>query len=480
MESNKKRTVFITGGTGVMGFETVKEFCKYPNKFNIRLLARPSKKNKKKLSSYINLPNVEVIWGDLMNYNDVVKGLGNSDVVLHMGGMVSPLADHFPEKTLKVNVGAAENVVKAVKSRKDADAVRVVYIGSVAETAHRNEPHHWGRTGDPIMPGIFDYYGVSKINAERIFAESGLKHWVSLRQSGILHKGLIFKGTDPISFHVPLRGVLEWATVEDSARLMVGVSDANVPESFWRKFYNIGSGENFRLSNYRFEQLLMEALGCPPPEKVFETNWFATQNFHGMWYTDSDKLEEIIPFRSNLTAEEYFKQLRKKMPWWIGLTPLAPGALIKWGMKQVAKTKDLGTLNWISRTDKEDRIAAFFGSRAERNQIPDWEDFDLSDPDHTPSYLSHGYDETKPEEELDITDMKEAAVFRGGKCISESMIKGDLDSPLEWECAFGHRFMASPRLILLGGHWCPECLPAPWDYDKESEKNSFIAQVWKH
>ena len=35
--------------------------------------------------------------------------------------------------------------------------------------------------------------------------------------------------------------------------------------------------------------------------------------------------------------------------------------------------------------------------------------------------FSHGYDESKPESELDIEDMRSAAKFRGGKLISEKM-----------------------------------------------------------
>ena len=62
--------------------------------------------------------------------------------------------------------------------------------------------------------------------------------------------------------------------------------------------------------------------------------------------------------------------------------------------------------------------------------------------------------------ELGIEDMRQAAEFRGGKCLSATMTKGDLATKLEWECAFGHRFSASPALILLGGHWCEECMPA--------------------
>lgn len=473
----KKTKVFITGGTGVMGFETVKEFSNRLDRFEIRLLARPGRKNRRLLRPYIRM-GMTVVWGDLMDPRDVAEALGDAEYALHIGGMVSPLADHFPEETLRVNVGAMRNIIDAVKARDDRDDVKVVYIGSVAQTSLRHEPHHWGRTGDPVMAAVYDSYSISKIKAERLLAESGLRRWVSLRQSGILHKGLIFKGSDPISFHVPLRGVLEWATVEDSARLMANLCEGRVGEEFWRGFYNIGSGAGFRLTNYEFESLLLRSLGCPPPERVFETGWFATRNFHGEWYEDSDRLEELVPFRERISAEEYFRRMRRGMPWWMSLTPLSPAFLIKAAMRSVAKTRGLGTLDWLRRDDCEQRIKAFFGSREAQAAIPGWKDTDLSRPSETPVRLSHGYDESKPVSELDLDDMRGAAKFRGGRCLSEEMKPGDLDTPLEWECAFGHRFRMRPRTVLKGGHWCPDCLPAPWRYDAEAKVNPFLAQVW--
>ncbi len=115
----------------------------------------------------------------------------------------------------------------------------------------------------------FDAYALSKVESERIFAESGLKRWVSLRQTGILHLGLLGKASDPISFHVPLKGVLEWVTDEDSGRLMERVCRKDVPEEYWCKFYNIGGRENYRLNNIEFIPLTSSSLGCPPLEKFF-------------------------------------------------------------------------------------------------------------------------------------------------------------------------------------------------------------------
>ena len=92
--------------------------------------------------------------------------------------------------------------------------------------------------------------------------------------------------------------------------------------------------------------------------------------------------------------------------------------------------------------------------------------------------LNHGYDESKKENELDISDVREAARFRGGECLSTEMKKGDLYTPLEWSCAYGHKFKASPFLVLKTGHWCPECACPPWNFDEQAKKVPFYAQIW--
>lgn len=477
----EKKTVFITGSTGVMGYATLRELYDRIDRFNLRLLVRPTKKNRRKLRKFIQHSGVKVVWGDMLNLEDMKRAMGKADYVLHIGGLVSPKADHCPDKTLEVNIGAMKNVIKAVKDRPDSEDVKVVYIGSVAQTSNYNPPYHWGRTGDPIMAAKFDYYGLSKIIAERMLSESGLKHWVSLRQTGILHPGLIFKASDPISFHVPLNGVLEWVSVEDSARLMANLCDSDDLQSdFWRRYYNIGGGSQFRLTNYQFEKMLMEALGCPSPEKCFERNWFALGNFHGEWYEDSDELEKLIPFREEITVEDYFKRLARQMPWWRRLAPLAPAALVKIMMKYVARDKKLGTLGWLASDENEERINAFFGSREAQANIGNWDDFDPAPPSGKPIRLSHGYDESKPDSSISIDDVRAAAEFRGGKLISEEMTTGELDQPLKWECGEGHTFELTPRTVLRGGHWCPQCLDnhvaGDWNYEKLARKNKFLRQ----
>lgn len=366
-----KRTVFLTGGTGNMGWAGFQELYARKERFDIRLLARDSKKNHKMLDRYASDPAVTVIWGDLTRYEDVLAGVNGADIVLHVGGMVSPAADYFPEKTLKVNVSSAENVVKAVLAQPNADDIKVVYIGSVAQYGDRNPPRHWGDVNEPQTPAKYDMYALSKIRAEQIFAESGIKHWVSLRQSGILYPGIL-KVVNPTAFHVPVGGVLEWATVEDSGRLLAQVCEDWVPAEFWNQAYNISSGEQYRMTNYEFETRLLEGLGLPGPEKVFEPQWFALKNFHGMWYTDADKLENYLHFRANTPIDEYFATMKSKLPWFYSLAFLAPAWAVRLFMKPYAFEKGMGTQWWVEN-DLE-KFEAYYGSREAYDAIRLWDD----------------------------------------------------------------------------------------------------------
>jgi len=474
--SNKK-TVFLTGSTGNMGWRGFLELYKKKDRFNIVVLNRDSEKNREKFKDYMNDPSVKIVWGDLMNYEDVLGCVTGADYVLHVGGMVSPAADYYPKRTVKTNTTAAKNIVDAVKAQPDPDAVKVVYIGTVAQTGDRNDPIHWGRCGDPIKISIYDHYAISKTLAEKTFAESGIKYWVSLRQSGILYAG-ITNNFDPIMFHVPVNGVLEWATVEDSGRLLANVCGDDVPEEFWRRFYNIGSGKEYRITNYEFEEYLLKAIGLNNPKKIFEPQWFTLKNFHGQWYADSDVLEGYLHFRENMPIKEYFKKIADLLPKYMKLSKLAPPFLVKKFMMEPITNKEVyGTMNWI-RNNNMERITAYYGTKEDWENIGTWDTFKIYRPTDQVSYLDHGYDETKPVAELDLEDMKKAARFRGGDCLSESMVKGDLYTPLKWRCAHGHEFEMTPNLALKGGHWCPEELPYPWNYDAEAKVNPFFAQVW--
>ena len=467
--TDTRKLVFLTGATGNMGLEAVKRIAAQAADIRLRILVRREEMDHPVTREIARRALAEIVVGDLTDPASVAEGVAGADVVLHVGGLVSPLADRLPpERVTAVNVGGARNIVDAIHAAGNADRTKLVYIGTVAQTGSRNAPIHWGRTGDPIKISAFDHYAVTKTQAEAIVAESGIRQWVSLRQSGMAHFEM-WKIFDPIMFHNPLNGVFEWSTANDSGRLMAAVCSDAVPDTFWRGFYNIGGGAGSRVVNHEFMAGSMARY-----RDMLRPHWFATRNFHGQWYSDSDRLEALVPFREQ-SIHQYLLEAPRHMPAIARIAPkLLPG-MIRKRIEKLAKAPG-GSLHWFAVDDRP-KIEAYFGSRAAWEAIPrDWDRFVYTEPSRAPVLLDHGYDESRSPDAWTAADLAGAARFRGGLCHAGET--GDPFAPVEWECAGGHRFAMTPNLMLKGGHWCPTCMFDISAYGTTAKRSPYFAQVW--
>lgn len=458
----------MTGATGAMGREAVRHLMEKSDALRLRILVKPDEIKSKLVKQFIR-HGVDVIPGDLTDREAVQKGVMGADVVLHIAAIVSPMADSMPlDVLMNVNVGGTQNIVNAIHAVADPKRTRLVYIGSVAQTGSRNPPRHWGRIGDPINISRFDNYAITKTMSEAIVAQSGIEHWVSLRQSGIAHNNL-WRVIDPIAFHMPLNGVFEWSTAEDSGRLMAEIC-GDVPDQLWRSFYNIGGGETSRITNHAFMAALF-----PNYRKVFQPHWFATRNFHGHWFSDSDVLERLVPYRA-YSVRDWLRDLDMHRPWYVSRIMKSFPSLLRKVMTNLAHSEG-GPLQWIE-THRCDKIQAYFGSRAAWDGLArDWDSFVPFEPSHSPALLNHGYDDECDPEEWALDDLKDAAEYRGGKCLAVTYQGPDIQR--EWQSAAGHRFSMTPRLYMKGGHWCPRTMIDPSKYDEEASRNPYFSQVFE-
>lgn len=466
-----ERTVLLTGATGNWGRATLRAFRERPD-IRVRAFALATPTDDAVLAEFEGMPNLEVVRGDLTRFTDVASAIAGVDVVLHVGAVVSPFADERPDLARRVNIGSMQNIIRAVKALPDPGCVAVVGIGSVAETGDRQEPVHWGRVGDPLRVSQFDEYGQTKIVAERLLVDSGLPKWAWLRQTGIFHPGML-EIRDPIMTHSPFAGVMEWVTAEDSARLLVGAASVDVPEEFWGGVYNIGGGAQWRLTNWQLQTLIGGAMGVSDIRRWYDRNWFALKNFHGQWYTDSDRLNDLIPFREDSVADAMARAIAAA-PAAVRSAGKVPPWVVKNLVMRPLTRKPRGTMAAV-RARRLDEVSAYFGSWEEWEAIGEWSTFRAPEPSRVPRRLDHGYDESKPAAERTVDDLAGAADFRGGELLSTEV--GTESTPLVWRCALGHVFAGSPRLILTAGHWCPDCVRDADGYARQAGANRHLAQV---
>jgi nucleoside-diphosphate-sugar epimerase len=493
-----KETVLLLGASGSMGFEAFKELWSRiedsgDRRYDVALLLRPSKKNKELFRRYEGECGIEsisgsgcveggglrIVWGDATIYEDMLSAVRGADWILCPMAFISPAADRDPQMSEAVNTTAIQYIIKAIYELGGQDHIKLIYIGSVAQTGDRLQEIHMGRVGDPLKPSVFDFYATCKIAGERAVIESGLKYWASLRQTYIAVPDTMSL-MDPIMFHQPIDTCIEFNTSRDAGRGLVNCLDVPEDSDFWRRVYNMAGGPSCRAVFHDLMRDVFKIVGLDF-RKILERQWFALRNFHCQYFEDSWLLNEYIHNWGD-TIDDYFNQVEQNLSRTARITRVlakVPGLrrlihrTAKNRMRSLALAKD-GTLHWYQSGNAQ-RISAFYGSFEAVESIGGWNDEDMPNLKPTWRRLEHGYDETK--DSLEIGDLQNAAQFRGGKLLSSSW-DGDMYSELKWRCSFNHEFEATPYLVLKTGHWCPDCAPPPWNYGEIARRSPFFAQVW--
>lgn len=492
-------TVALTGSSGNMGRETLPALLSLPFVDKIKLLYL-NNNNERKFARKIKKKygdRVEQIFGDVANYSDCESLVKDADYVVNLAAVIPPDSDHAPELTRACNVTGVQNLVKAVESMQKQP--KFIHTSTVAVYGNRNYLHPWGRVGDPLLPSVYDVYAETKVKGEWIVLESEIENFVILRQTAILHYRMLTNNMkDGLMFHTCFNVPLEWVTARDSGLLIKNIIkrdyEENGVKNFWKRCFNIGGGARNRVTGYDTFNEGFEIIGGST-EKFMKPGWNSIRNFHGLWFSDSDELQNIFDFQRE-TVKDYWQEILKRHPYY-KLAKFFPSRVIrKFAIERLLKDENSPT-HWIRNKD-EGKVRAYFGSRENLECMPkSWDDYAVLAkgelPDGDVDYLemkninhlkrngyvlSHGYDETKPENELDINDMKDAAEFRGGAVLSESMKKGDLYTKLLWRTHDGQEFYARPYTILKAGHWCIDNAPEPWDFDRQAKFTPFYQTVW--
>ncbi|TET32450.1 MAG: SDR family oxidoreductase [Planctomycetota bacterium] len=147
----------ITGGAGFIGSNLVEELCR--RREAVRVLDNFITGRRENLSGLEN--KIELIEGDLRDFDTVRKAASGVDFILHQGALPSvPFSVDDPVTTNEINVGGTLNVLIAAR---EAEVKRVVIASSSAVYGDTPAlPKEEGMATRPLSP-----YAVSKLTAEQ-------------------------------------------------------------------------------------------------------------------------------------------------------------------------------------------------------------------------------------------------------------------------------------------------------------------------
>ncbi|MGN0804123.1 MAG: NAD-dependent epimerase/dehydratase family protein [Candidatus Coproplasma sp.] len=484
-----KMVIGVTGATGNMGKGFMSALANSPDVVDkIKVLCRSKAKAKGVISSYPSLAGkIEIVYGDLANETACRTLAEGSQVVLNLSAVIPPTADGNPSSAISCNVTGVKTLIHAIESLETQP--KLIHISSVAVYGNRTGEHKYGRVGEPLVSGPFELYSSTKILGEYAVLQSKIKNWAILRQTAVYHYNLFSDNLhDGLMFHTCFDAPLEWVTAKDSGILLLNFlkrfKNGTLPESFWKKVYNIGGGATTREYGYSTYDAGFKIIGGN--FKQFFKPWYnATRNFHGMWYYDSDELENLFSFRGQSSADYWGEMERMHKIYKMGKIVPAP-IIAQFAVKRLLKDENSPS-NWV-KTGDEARAIAYFGGKEKWEALKNltWDDVKL--PTEVPAPVAqsyeekmeaYGYDIEKPDSLITADDLKTVAEAHGGKCLTPERFSGDMYEKIEWQTSDGEIFNADTYTVLRAGHWVHSLYKDfKWEFDRLSKTDKIFARIW--
>lgn len=488
--------VTLFGVPGNMGSEVLKELVNEDYISKINLLVHDKKGLKPLLKILKNSgKKYRIVYGSVADLNIVLDALGDSHFVVNMAAVIPPKSDKEPLEAIEANEIGPQIIVKAIESLGE-NQPKLIHISTIGVYGDRTYKHPYAEVGDPLLISPFDLYALTKLRGEYTVLESNIKNWTVIRQAAMLYDDMLMKNSnDGLMFHTCFNTPLEWSTAKTSAVLIRNIirrdNAGELDEkNFWKHCFNIGGLPDNRITGYDTIRLGFRMLGAVP-EQFYEPNYNVSRNFHGSWYSDSYKLNDLFDYQHE-TVDEFWKHVEDTHKYF-KLGKLAPKKVLKYFAVSRLQKDSNAPYYWKKHGD-EAKMLAYYNGLKKFNSIPkDWKDFPIISKNQCPdggeldfealkaniTHLDHYFDINKDPALLNIEDLKKYAKARGGKLLTKDFEDGDIYRKVEWQNHDGDKFLARPYSVLYCGHWMnASYISYGWDFDRIAKFDKLVAQVW--
>ena len=289
------KNVLITGAAGTVGKKVLK-YLLVEGKYNITAVDLKTRHNKKVLRKYRK--RINIIYADITNDRKFEELLKNMDYVIHLAGVMPPLADLNQKLSYEGDYKGTEIIVRVLNFYNQKCHLLYASSASVYGLQSNNEVSVSTKCNESSL----GYYAKNKLDSENIIKEK-LDNYSIYRLPIVLSN----PNDENYIFMYNPKSEFEIITDEDAgymfSRAIDKVKEVN------KKTFNVGGGKNSITTGKKLNNELLKIYGIN--SKYIKTKLFIEKNFYTFVFKDSDKLEEILSFRNDSIDSYFLRQKRK-------------------------------------------------------------------------------------------------------------------------------------------------------------------------
>ena len=289
------KKIVITGAAGTLGKKVLK-YLLIEGKYDITAVDLKTRHNKKSLKKYKK--RIKIIYDDITNSEAFENSLKDASCVIHLAGVMPPLADLNDTLAYNVDYKCTETIVRVLdfynpKCHLLFASTASVYGKQESDTVSVNTKVNIESLGS---------FSTSKYNSENLIKDK-LSNYTIYRIPIVL--------TNPVEenyiYLYKNNSEFEIITDED-AGYMFSKSIDHLDE-INKKTYNVGGGEVCYTTGNKLNNYILKNFGLT--SKYVKTKLFIDKNFYSYKFKDSNKLDEILSFRND-SIDSYFLRSKRK------------------------------------------------------------------------------------------------------------------------------------------------------------------------
>ena len=289
------KKVLVTGAGGTVGLQVIR-FLLSEGKYEVTALDLKNKYVYKRLKPFRK--RINIIFGDVNDETIVDALVKDHDVVIHLAGVLPSLANVREDLCREVDLNGTKTIVNSIRDY-NPDCFLLYASSTSVYGKQENSKDITVKSKSNIDD--YDFYSKYKLESEK-YIKDNLKYYTIFRLAYVLGN----PGRESLIYNVPLKTELELLSAEDAGYAFVCAID--FINKVNKKIFNVSGGEKFRSTYRDYLVKIFKSYGLSI--RYLSTWLLAEKNYHGGYYTDGNKLDDILHFRSK-NLDVYYNSLDK-------------------------------------------------------------------------------------------------------------------------------------------------------------------------